>query len=37
MVFNGGRVLLVVCALGAIALAVLFVLQVFYHVFYQPA
>lgn len=31
MVINGSRILLVVCALGAIALAVLFVLKVFFN------
>ena len=33
MVVNASRILLVVCALGAIALAVLFVLKVIYRVF----
>ncbi len=33
MVINSSRILLVVCALGAIALAVLFVLKVIYHTF----
>jgi hypothetical protein len=33
MVVNASRILLVVCALGAIALAVLFVLKVVYRIF----
>ena len=33
MVVNASRILLVVCALGAIALAVLFVLKVIYQAF----
>jgi hypothetical protein len=33
MVINASRILLVVCALGALALAVLFVLKVIFHTF----
>jgi hypothetical protein len=33
MVINSSRILLVICALGAIALAVLFVLKVVYNAF----
>jgi hypothetical protein len=33
MVINSSRILLVICALGAIALAVLFVIKVVYNAF----